>query len=340
MELHQINTKLPFISFGESRIGGRVENQDSFGYADTMFGLLVTVCDGMGGGPGGKTASSIAVKEIIDGVLEASADETPSNALLKAIHRANLAILEAVDDNPKLKGMGTTCTALLINKESAIIAHVGDSRVYQLRGHRKVFRTFDHSMVFGLVKEKVITEEQARLSEQSNIITRALGLKPELEIDLVERPYDKGDRFMLCTDGIHGTMPEPELIRRVTEDGNLGQTVDKIATFVDGEGRKRGGGHDNMTLVIVETQNPSKLKEKMSKQNKIILIGVAALLAASVVLNITQCSRDKRNRNQETDKAIVYDSVVRQGDTIDFSANGKCYRFVKSSTGKQQKQIP
>lgn len=312
MELHQINTKLPFVCFGESRIGGRSENQDSFGYADTKFGLLVTVCDGMGGGPGGKTASSIAVKEIIDGVSETSTDETPSNALLKAIHRANQAILEAVEDNPKLKGMGTTCTALLINKGSAIVAHVGDSRVYQLRGHRKVFRTFDHSMVFGLVKEKVITEEQARLSEQSNIITRALGLKPELEIDIVERPYEKGDRFMLCTDGIHGTMPEPELIKRASEEKSIGQAVDNLATFVDGEGRKKGGGHDNLTLAIIETQNNSILKEKMSKQNRIILIGLAALLAASVVLNITQCSRNRKDKKLEASTPVVSDSINNQ----------------------------
>ncbi len=329
MELHQINTKLPFVCFGESRIGGRPENQDSFGYADTKFGLLVTVCDGMGGGPGGKAASSIAVKEIIDGVLETSGDETPSNALLKAIHRANHAILEAVDENPKLNGMGTTCTALLINKVSAIVAHVGDSRVYQLRGRRKVFRTFDHSMVFGLVKEKVITEEQARLSEQSNIITRALGLKPELEIDITERPYEKGDRFMLCTDGIHGTMPEPELIKRATDDGNLGQVVDNIATFVDGEGRKIGGGHDNLTLVIIETQNHSILKEKMSKLNKIILIGIAVLLTASVVLNITQCSRIKKNVGLEMGRTIVYDSIRFKADsTIDVHSQGTHYQFI------------
>ncbi len=327
MELHQINTKLPFVCFGESRIGGRTENQDTFGYDDTPFGLLVTVCDGMGGGPGGKTASSIAVKEIVEGVSKASIDETPANALLKAIHKANLAILEAVEENPKLMGMGTTCTALLINKESAIIAHVGDSRVYQLRCHRKVFRTFDHSMVFGLVKEKVITEEQARLSEQSNIITRALGLKPELEIDIIERPYEKGDRFMLCTDGIHGTMPEPELIKRATEDANLGQIVDDLATFVDGEGRKNGGGHDNLTLVIVETENNSIQKEKMSKLNKIILIGVSALLVASAILNITQCSRNK-NKKQETKNAIVMDSTQTgsNGDTVGFWHNGKLYR--------------
>ena len=100
--------------------------------------------------------------------------------------------------------MGSTCTVLLINDTSAIVAHVGDSRVYQIRGRNKIFRTFDHSMVFDLVKQKVITEEQARLSAQSNVITRALGIKPDIEVDVVELPYDAGDRFILTTDGIHG----------------------------------------------------------------------------------------------------------------------------------------
>lgn len=90
----------------------------------------------------------------------------------------------------------------------ATIAHVGDSRVYQFRGRTKIFRTFDHSMVFDLVKQKVITEEQARLSAQSNVITRALGIKPDLEVEILERPFEAGDRFLLCTDGIHGSIEE------------------------------------------------------------------------------------------------------------------------------------
>lgn len=320
MELHKIQTEQPVVGYGESRQGGRSENQDSFGFADTQFGLLVTVCDGMGGGPGGKTASSIAVKEIVDGVMETNDDETPSNALLKAIHRANLAILSAVEENPKLKGMGTTCTAVLINKDSAVVAHVGDSRVYQLRCHRKVFRTFDHSLVFGLVKEKVITEEQARLSDQSNIITRALGLDAKLEIDITERPYEKGDRFMLCTDGIHGAMPEKELVERATKSKNVGQTVDDLATLVDGEGRKNGGGHDNLTIAIIETQNNSILKEKMSKQHKIILIGIAALFVASCILNITQCSSSKKPKNNEV-PSLVYDTIIQKDNTLYLISN-------------------
>ena len=333
MELHKIDTKQPFTGYGESRQGGRCENQDSFGFADTKFGLLVTVCDGMGGGPGGKMASSIAVKEIIDGVMETNDDETPSNALLKAIHRANHAILTVTEENPRLKGMGTTCTAVLINKESAVIAHVGDSRVYQLRHHRKVFRTFDHSLVFGLVKEKVLTEEQARLSDQSNIITRALGLEAKLDIDITERPYEKGDRFMLCTDGIHGTMPEKELVQRATKSKNVGQTIDDLAILVDGMGRKNGGGHDNLTIAIIETQKHSILKEKMSTLNKIILIGLASLLLVSLVFNLSQCSRTKKLKKQTETNTFAVDSLSietpKETDTIFIYSNGNTFNLVK-----------
>ena len=159
MDLTQLKTESPLVFvFAESRIGGRAENQDSFAWADTPIGFLITVCDGMGGGPGGKTASFIAVNEIIAGVMEADQQEETANILIKAIRRANMAIITRGNEQPELKGMGSTCTVALINSKFATIAHVGDSRVYQFRGRTKIFRTFDHSMVFDLVKQKVITE--------------------------------------------------------------------------------------------------------------------------------------------------------------------------------------
>lgn len=209
----------------------------------------------MGGGPGGKTASFIAVNEIIAGVMEADQQEETANILIKAIRRANMAIITRGNEQPELKGMGSTCTVALINSKFATIAHVGDSRVYQFRGRTKIFRTFDHSMVFDLVKQKVITEEQARLSAQSNVITRALGIKPDLEVEILERPFEAGDRFLLCTDGIHGSIEEKRLIKQVTNRKiALGPVVDGIATEIDNIGRISGGGHDNLTLAIIETK--------------------------------------------------------------------------------------
>ena len=286
--LHKNDTDI-FVGFAESRIGGRAENQDSYGYKETPLGFLLTVCDGMGGGPGGKTASSIAVEEIITGIDEANDDEEISNIIIKAIRRANMAVIEAANENPSLAGMGSTATVLLLSEQSAFIAHVGDSRVYQIRGGRKIFRTYDHSMVFELVKQKVITEEQARLSAQSNIITRALGMKPDLEVDIVERPYVKGDRFVLCSDGIHGSMPEKELLKMFgNRKISLGALVDDISTCVDNLGRTNGGHHDNMTLAIVETKNNSKLKEKMSKRAITIILALALLCMAGVIFYIVQ----------------------------------------------------
>ena len=307
-----------FIGFAESRIGGRAENQDSYLSKQTERGFVVTVCDGMGGGPGGKTASTIAVNEIIAGIDEANKDEATANVIIKAIRRANMAIIEAGNETPALKGMGSTATVLLLTDQSAFVAHVGDSRIYQFRGRKKVFRTFDHSMVFDLVKQKVITEEQARLSAQSNVITRALGAKPDVEVEVQEVPYLKGDRFLLCSDGIHGSMPEEELIKLATEKGRaLGPITDNIATVVDELGRREGGGHDNLTIALVETRINSKLKTTMSKQTKILMLCLAAVCAISIVCNIAQYAT--RPDTAELDKQVA---ELQQKDSLNLGGEG------------------
>ena len=283
-KLHQDDNDI-IVGFAESRIGGRSENQDSYGAMQTSRGYLVTVCDGMGGGPGGKTASSIAVNEILAGINEGAADETVANVIIKAVRRANRAIIEAGNENSELNGMGSTATVLLISEQSAFVAHVGDSRVYQFRGKKKVFRTDDHSMVFDLVKQKVITEEQARLSAQSNVITRALGMRPDIEVEIHELPFEKGDRFLLCTDGIHGSMPENEFIKIVTNSSNsLGAITDDIATYVDNLGRSNGGSHDNLTLAIIETKVSSILKAEMSSKVKWTLFALLLLCITGIIL--------------------------------------------------------
>lgn len=313
--IQQLNTPDFIVGFAESRIGGRSENQDSYGSAETPYGFVVTVCDGMGGGPGGKTASSIAVKEIILGIKEGNPDDTAVNIVIKAIRRANLAIIEAGNETPALKGMGSTCTILLISNESAIIAHVGDSRVYQLRGKSKIFRTFDHSMVFDLVKQKVITEEQARLSAQSNVITRALGIKPDIEVDVIELPFDTGDRFLLTTDGIHGAISESELIEMASDKKHaLGIVTDEIATTIDGKGRNEGGGHDNLTLAIIETKTNSKLRSKMNKKTKLLLGAVSLICLLSLAFNGVLLGRNNSSASENEKAALiqVQDSLKQQ----------------------------
>lgn len=283
MEL--IKTEYPLKGMVESRIGGRSENQDNYGFCDTPIGSVVVVCDGMGGMQGGRFASMIAVKSILDFIQAVPESADPSDTLVNAIRKAHADILQAGHQNPELYGMGTTVTAAIFSEQCAVLAHVGDSRIYQLRGRRKVFRTFDHSMVFEMVKSGILTEEQARLSDKSNIILRALGVYGEIVPEIEVRPYLKGDRFVLCTDGFWGCMPESRLIEHLAGK-RIDLTLEKTADLADRIGQKKGGNHDNLTAAIVEMKSNSLMKEKMSKIVRIILIVLSALLLASVVLNI------------------------------------------------------
>lgn len=234
----------------ESLIGGRSENQDSYGMADTESGFLVVVCDGMGGGPAGKTASSLAVNAIINHVSSQPAGREPREMLAEAAVAAGDAIDNAVADNPSLKGMGTTCVCILFGTDKACVMHIGDSRLYQLRGGEVAFRTSDHSYVGELVRRGALTEEQARTSQYSNVITRAIGAGVEInpETDVID--LQPGDRIALMTDGIWGALPEPELVKLLCEGSEPGGIVQHICDTVDNIGIQKGGRHDNLTLAL------------------------------------------------------------------------------------------
>lgn len=286
-----IDSKTPFVAVAESRIGGRQENQDTCAWQDTPHGLLLLVCDGMGGGPSGKYASQLAADVIVNYVLDSSQTADRRDILARAIREANKALIAAQEADPARRGMGTTVTALLINRDAAVVAHVGDSRVYQFRGPRKVFRTFDHSHVFELVKAKALTEEEARVSGESNIITRALGPMENVEPDIEILPYEKGDRFMLCTDGIWGAMPEKELVRIAGGTKSLSGAVESLAIRVDETGRSHGNTHDNLTVAMLQTPFNSKLKPRMSTKVKYTLYALAVIAAVSILINIFQYHR-------------------------------------------------
>ena len=311
--MDKINTQLPYEGYCVSRIGGRSENQDTCGFVDTPYGLLVLVCDGMGGGPAGKTASVLAVQTILKSVKNYTLPETAEvdrkQILQMAIKAGEQAIVERQMIDPSVNGMGTTVVALLINDYSAIIAHVGDSRCYQFRFGRKQFRTEDHSFVGNLVRSGQLTEEQARLSSQSNIITRALSGRCSGEPDITEVAYEKGDRFILCSDGIWGTMPENDLIKRVCSGNNLPFVIEKLATDVDEEGKKNGGGHDNLTIAIIRTQKKSKLREPMTRKYRFILIGLILISFLSLFFGVfNQCrisTKDKAIEQLKSELAAV-----------------------------------
>lgn len=256
----------------QSKIGGRPENQDFYGTSETQYGNLIVVCDGMGGHKGGRKAAELAVQTVI-GEVSNSPDENPAHALVQAIEKANRIIWEDSNANESFRGMGTTVVALLLTPERAICCHVGDSRLYQLREGRIIHRTFDHSHVFELVRHGILTEEQARLSEKSNIITRALGTKPTVEVETTDNlTYQKGDRFLLCTDGISGAVPEEQLVEMASVKSDIETVLSHLVEKIDAIGFANGGKHDNLTAALIEIEGGStpgvkrkSLKDFLSK---------------------------------------------------------------------------
>ena len=303
-----INIKGKTLGFVDSRIGGRKENQDSAGFRETELGSLIVVCDGMGGMQGGSVASQLAVQTILETVALADKKTNPKTVLIQAIKNANAAIIEHGQNNPNLRGMGTTATVLLLTPYSALTAYVGDSRIYQLRNGKKIFRTFDHSMVFEMVKKRIISEEQARLSAQSNVILKALGVNADVEVEIAERPYKKGDRFVLCSDGFWGAMPEEEFVRHLVESNPIDKILESTANVVESIGRNSGQEFDNLTAAVLEMSSNSILKEKMNRTAKIIILVLTVLLLISLVFNISMVIQNKTNDGLSPEKEQV-DSI-------------------------------
>lgn len=267
--------------FAETRQGGRPENQDDFAFSDTPLGFLVVVCDGMGGGPGGKTASSVAKAEIVRSLMHATPQMSISEALCQAAAAADSALKTYIARDQRLAGMGSTFVAILIRQSSAIIAHAGDSRCYRLHRGRMVFRTHDHSLVGELVRKRSLTEEQARTSPQSNLITRGLGSVSNTQPDVDIVPYCQGDRFVLCTDGVWGIMEQSQLLSRFREMKNLSTDVLRMADEIDRIGFGQGGHHDNHTFVVIDMEANSTLKDSLSLrllQPRMLMIASALAL--------------------------------------------------------------
>lgn len=255
-------------AYGCTGIGGRSENQDAYGGICNDENIILTVCDGMGGMNGGQTASRIACNEIVQSLSTVPKGQMNVDALKQAVAKANAAIYQRAMEEPSLRGMGTTATVVVINSTAAYLTHVGDSRIYQLRNGKKIFRTFDHSKVFEMVARKMMTEEQARQSSFSNIITRALGIRPEVKMEVEILPYKKGDRFILCCDGVWNTLPESEIITLFNSNENAKEEVFGLLERVDAIGVENGANHDNLTAIVADVKANSKYQYSWLKKIK------------------------------------------------------------------------
>jgi protein phosphatase len=208
-------------------------------------GVLMIVADGMGGHAAGEMASSLAV-EIISRVYYETSLEARA-ALEKAFHQANHEIYRTAQQDHKLSGMGTTCTALALCQGLAFCAHIGDSRLYLVRGGEIYLMSEDHSAVMEMVRRGLMSLEAARHHADKNIILRALGTHPELKIAVWEQPFpvQPEDRFVLCSDGLYDLV-EDEEIKQAVLSAELQTACRNLIALA-----KERGGHDNITVGLL-----------------------------------------------------------------------------------------
>ena len=319
-----IESSLKIKGLLDSRIGGRPDNQDSAGSADTSLGTIVVVCDGMGGCNGGAVASNIAVTTVIDDVGSAAFDKSPAEVLKAAIIHANEVIFQKASETSSLKGMGTTLVAVLITKQCVYASYVGDSRIYLLRGKSKVFRTFDHSFVYqALVSKGVLTEEQARLSSQSNSILKALGVEKSIEPEVYALPYLKGDRLVLCTDGFWGAMPESDLIASVCRRSDAENALEQTFTKIENIGIVDGGHHDNYSAAIIDLNTESLIRTKMDRRTKILVAILSICLLSSLFFNVRQCTHEPQISDQEVKSETKETTEASKDSTRTDAAGGE-----------------
>ena len=237
--------------FAKSDIGkARELNQDYYYVSkETDEPKIYILADGMGGYKGGEIASKLATDSVRK-YIENNFDSTPKEKeeILKligsAVEYANMVVYEKSKEIPELEGMGTTIEVCLIYNNKAYIGHIGDSRIYRIR--KDVIRklTKDHSYVQKLVEDKKITREEAKSHPKKNMLTRALGCTPYVEPDLRARNFEKGDVFIICSDGLTNMVDEKRIYELVKND---------ITTATDNliKEANDAGGYDNITVIII-----------------------------------------------------------------------------------------
>src|SRR5450759_5404141 len=236
----------------------REHNEDTIAF-DADIGLLV-LADGMGGYNAGEVASGIAVKTILNLVRESvdrqdlraldreSGMSRTSIILRDAIHRANKIIYQTARTQPNCEGMGTTVVSALFFDNKASIAHVGDSRLYRLRGEKFEQLTMDHSLLQELVDRGFYSPEEAQRAANKNYVTRALGVEPNVDVEVQEHPVQKGDLYLICSDGLSDMVEDDDIHLTISTFGaNLENATKQLIQLGNDN-----GGKDNISVVVAE----------------------------------------------------------------------------------------
>jgi PPM family protein phosphatase len=250
-------------SFGITDVGlRRSHNEDNFFRCDEAG--LYLVADGMGGHAAGEVASGCAIQSIIEFSHRRESDkqitwpfeydprlDEETNTLLSGVRLANQRLYGMQQERPELSGMGTTVAALSISGARAVIAHVGDSRIYRWRADKLDLLTSDHSWVNEQLQKNIITAEEARNHRYKNVITRALGNRLDLEIDLRFEDIAPDDIFLLCSDGLTAMIDDARIAEVMQGAGELRDAANRLVAAAN-----EAGGQDNITVILVGCPKP------------------------------------------------------------------------------------
>lgn len=245
-------------SHGESDVGRRRQvNEDSF-LSDDGIGLYI-VADGVGGHAKGEVASAQAVEEVhgfvqrgldvVDRYLESPVEQhafAVRRLLEGAVQAACYMVFGLAELDPARRGMSTTMSALMLVENLGIVAQVGDSRVYRLRQGQCSQLTEDHTLVNYKLKHGLITPEEAKRAPGKNVITRAVGHRDYVQVDTLSCDVEAGDRFMLCSDGLHGYISNEE-VAPLLRSGDLEHVARQMVDIANGR-----GGKDNITVLLID----------------------------------------------------------------------------------------
>ncbi len=230
---------------GNSVIGMRRTNNEDAIYINEQKNLYL-VADGMGGCNAGEVASSTAISAFVKAMENAENGEI-LDKMISAVAQCNKEVYQKSRENIEFLDMGTTLVAVTIENEKMFVVHVGDSRVYLFRENNLQQITTDHSYVMELVKIGSITREEAEVHPKRNIITRAIGIREDVEADTIIEDMKQGDKILLCTDGLSNMVSKGEMTKILIEQCSTEEKVKKLVVLANEK-----GGLDNISLILIE----------------------------------------------------------------------------------------
>ena len=226
----------------------RDENQDRMSWSPVPLGQLYIVADGMGGHNGGALAAEIAVQELQRHISQAPVGEPVEKVIHAAFKKANETVYEkAHSGDPATEGMGTTAVLLLISGQVANLAHVGDSRAYLYRHGRLAQLTTDHTVVQRMVQAGLLKPEEAADHPDASVLERAIGSKPDIEVDIRNELLREGDAILLCSDGLSGYVTDAQIESVLRSQGTVRETAENLVKLT-----LEKGGKDNVTVQLVQ----------------------------------------------------------------------------------------